>query len=228
MRKWSLSTEGHWKKECHTMSEKPKSADEYIAEQKNAVSQNPECGTSHYNLAVALMGKQRFDEAEHHLHEAIDCSPTLAEAYIQLGALSYRRGDLEGCLRYNQQAVKTRPGFSEGHGNIGFVHLQMGNVDDAIKSLERATHFNFRFVQAYTSLATAYLIKGQVDESIEACQNALKIEPNFPIAHNNIAIAYMEKGNFPLAIQHADKAVELGYEVAPQILDELKAYRESD
>ncbi len=38
-------------------------------------------------------------------------------------------------------------------------------------------------------------------------------------------IAYMEKGEFKQAIEHADKAVELGYEVAPQILEELDTHR---
>jgi hypothetical protein len=35
----------------------------------------------------------------------------------------------------------------------------------------------------------------------------------------------MEKGEFVKAIPHADRAVELGYEVAPQILEELAGYR---
>lgn len=207
--------------------DKARNAQEYIAQQRQAIASNPDCGTSHYNLAVALMGIEEFEEAETELLAAIDCSPSLAEGYVQLGALCLRRGDMEGCLKWNQQAVKMRPGFSEGHGNIGFVHLQMGNVDEAIVSLKRATHFNFRYVQAFVSLATAHLMKGEVEESIEANQQALKIEPDFPIAHNNLGIAYMEKGDFAKAIEHIDRAAALGYEVAPQILDELKPYRQA-
>lgn len=63
----------------------PQNADEQIARLREALTQNAECGTTHYNLAVALLGKQEFAEAEKELHEAIDCSPTLAEAYVQLG-----------------------------------------------------------------------------------------------------------------------------------------------
>lgn len=202
-----------------------KNADEYISAHRKMLADNPECGTTHYNLAVALMGQGKFDEAEKELLEAIDCSPGLAEGYVQLGAICLKRGDLEGCLDWNQRAVKARPGFSEGHGNIGFVQLQLGNLTEGIKSLERATHFNFRFVQAYATLASAYLMNGEVDKSIAACESALKVEPDFPIAHNNLAIAYMEKGDFAKAIAHADRAVELGYEVAPQILEELAAHR---
>ena len=117
---------------------KAKNVEEYIARQEAAIASNPDCGTSHYNLAVALLGQKKYDEAEKELHEAIGCSPTLAEAYVQLGGISLQRGDLENCLYYNKQAVQTRAGFAEGYSNIGFVYLQQGKPDEAIPALEKA------------------------------------------------------------------------------------------
>jgi tetratricopeptide (TPR) repeat protein len=201
--------------------EKPKNVDEFVAQQRAAIAANPDCGTSHYNLAVGLLGKKQYAEAEQMLFKAIECSPSLAEAYVLLGGIRLKDGDLDGCLEFNQQAVKARPGFSEGYGNIGFVQLQKGNVDKAIQALERATAFNFRFLQAFTTLASAYLMKGLVDQSIEAGLKAIKLEPNFPVAHNNLAIAYLQKGSFDLAKQHCDKAIALGYQVAPEIISDI-------
>ena len=63
---------------------KSKNADEFIAQQRRAIVQNPECGNSHYNLAVALMGQKKYDEAEKHLYEAIENSQSLAEAYVAI------------------------------------------------------------------------------------------------------------------------------------------------
>jgi Tfp pilus assembly protein PilF len=45
------------------------------------------------------------------------------------------------------------------------------------------------------------------------------------VAYNNLGIAYLEKGEYALAVQHLDKALDLGYEVAPGIMDEIKKYR---
>ena len=73
-----------------------KNADEFIAAHRQALAGNPDCGTTHYNLAVALMGQGKINEAEKELLEAIECSPTLAEAYVQMGAICLKRGDLEG------------------------------------------------------------------------------------------------------------------------------------
>ena len=207
--------------------ERPGNVKEYIAIQRNAIAANPECGTSHYNLAVALLGLRQYEEAENELHRAIECSPGLAEAYVQLGGVCLMRGDLDQCLEYNKQAVKVKPGFSEGYGNIGFVHMQKGNIDEAIKALERATAFNFRFIQAFTTLANAYLMKGQ-KESIKSNKKALELDGNFAVAHNNIAVAYLENKDIEKAIWHCDKAIELGYDVPPGLIKELEPYRKKE
>jgi len=68
-------------------------------------------------------------------------------------------------------------------------------------------------------------MKGMVDESIEADLKALDREEGFAVAHNNLAIAYLEKKNYELAIKHGDKARELGYDIAPEILKEIDGYR---
>jgi tetratricopeptide (TPR) repeat protein len=204
---------------------KAKNVEEFIAAQRAAIASNPECGNSHYNLAVALIGLKKYDEAEKELKEAIHCSPTLAEAYVQLGGICLQRGDLDGCLDYNQKAVHSRAGFAEGWGNIGFVQLQKGNIDKAIDALEKATRWNPNFIQAYATLANAYLMKGMVDKSIEINLKVLQLQPSFAIAHNNLAIAYLEKGEYEMAADHCAKAVALGYEVAPEILKEVDAHR---
>jgi len=87
--------------------EKAKSAEEYIANQRASIVSNPECSASRYNLAVALMGQKKYDEAEAELREAIEISPNHAEAYVQLGGICLQRGDLDGCLKYNELATLT-------------------------------------------------------------------------------------------------------------------------
>jgi len=204
---------------------KDKNVQEYIARHRAAVASNPECGTSHYNLAIGLLGQKKYDEAEKELLAAVECSPNLAEAYVQLGGICLQRGDLEGCLNYNKRAVHSRAGFAEGYGNIGFVQLQLGNIEEAIPALEKAIRWNPKFLQAYTTLANAYLMKGMIDESIDTGLKVTELAPDFAVGHNNLGIAYLEKGVHDLAIKYIDQAVKLGYEVAPEILDEIKKYR---
>ncbi len=217
--------------------DKPRNADEYIAVLRSQIEQNTECGTTYYNLAVALLGKQEYEEAEEALHNAVECTPNLAEAYVLLGGLCLRNNDLDGCLKYNKIAVKSRAGFAEGYGNIGFVLLQqctgedpeadINRLEEAIKNLQKAVVFNPKFVQAFTTLGTAYFMKGLIDEGIAANLKAVSIEPNFPIAHNNLAVAYLEKGEYDKSIKHCDIAEELGFDVLDQLKKELEPHRKT-
>ncbi len=207
------------------MSDLPKDVDEYIAKYQSAVQMNEECGTSHYNLAVGYLGKRMFNEAEKELLAAIDCSPSLAEAYVQMGGICLHRGDLDGCLDWNKRATQARAGFAEAYGNLGFVYLQKGELEESLKFLEKAIAFNSQFIQAYVTLGSAYLMSGAVDESIAASEKALSIDPDFPVAHNNLSLAHIEKGDWEKAISHADKAEALGYTIAPEVKKALDAHR---
>lgn len=194
---------------------------DYLKTYEKQIAANPECGLTRYNYAVALVAQNKFDEAEVQLREAVGCSPTLAEAYVLMGGICLQRNDLEGCLKYNQQATQVRPRFAEGYGNIGFIHLQQGDIDKAITALEKAVNFNPKFLQAHTNLGNAYLMKGMIDKSIETNQNVIKMAPAFAVAHNNLAIAYLQKGDLAKAREYCEQAESLGYDVAPEIKNEI-------
>jgi len=197
---------------------------EFIEQQRQAIAQNPECGNSHYNLAIGLLGLKQYEEAERELLAAIENSPTMAEAYVQLGGICLQRGDLDGCLSWNKKAIRVRAGFSEGWGNIGFVHMQQGNLEEAIYALEKATRWNPKFVQALTTLANAYLANGEVEESIKTNLKVLDLESDFAVAHNNLAVAYLENGQYAEADRHCTTALELGYDVLPELQDEIRKH----
>ncbi len=200
--------------------------DEYIEELKIALAKNMDCGNTHYNLAVALLSKGLWEEAKGEFMAAIQSSPSLAEAYVDLGGLYFQQGDLENCIRLNLEAIKVRPKFSVPYGNVGFAYLQKGDVDAAIDTLEKAMEINPQFVQALTTLASAYFMKGRVEDSIAASLKALELAPHFGVAHNNLALGYLEKGDRRKAIEHLDQAAAHGFAVDPEFLKELEPYRE--
>jgi tetratricopeptide (TPR) repeat protein len=69
-------------------------------------------------------------------------------------------------------------------------------------------------------------MKGLYEEGIQANLEAVQIQPEFPIAHNNLAVGYLELEDYETAISHCDKARELGYDVAPDLLKELAPHRQ--
>ena len=199
--------------------------DEYIADLKAEIASNDQCATHHYNLGLAFLSKRDFVAAEEALLEAVRNSPHLAEAYVQLEGICLERGDLEGCLRYNEEAANCRARFAIPWSNIGFVHIQRGEPDKAITALNKALKWDPKFVQAKNSLATAHFMKGDLETCAKLCRELLEKEPGFAPAWNNLALALFEQKDYAAAIDAADKAAELGFDVPEGFLEELKAHR---
>lgn len=107
------------KKEGHpAMKARYDDLDEYIADLKAEIAQNEQCATHYYNLGLALLTKRDFVAAEESFLNAVRNSPHLAEAYVQLGGICLERGDLDGCLRYNEEAANCRAKFPVPWSNI--------------------------------------------------------------------------------------------------------------
>ncbi len=198
--------------------------DEYIADLKAEIADNEQCANHYYNLGLALLTKRDFIAAEEAFLNAVRNSPHLAEAYVQLGGICLERGDLDGCLRYNEEASNCRAKFPVPWSNIAFVHLQRGEPDKAITALNKALKWDPNFVQAQNALATAYFMKGDSEACETQCLSIIKKEPAFAPAWNNLALAYFDRGEFAKAKEAADKAQELGFEVSEGFLEELKTH----
>lgn len=207
------------------MKERYDDIDEYIADLKKEISANEKCASHHYNLGVALLSKRDFTAAEEAFLNALRNSPHLAEAYVQLGGICMHRGDLEGCLRYNEEAANCRPKYSIAQSNIAFVYLQKGEPDKALKSLDKALNWDPKFVQARNALATAHFMQGKLEESEQDCRQLLADEPEFAPAWNNLALALFQQGRAEEAIEACDRALNLGYDVPEGFLKELEPFR---
>lgn len=197
--------------------------DDYIADLEDKLVKNDQCANSHYNLGVAYVSKRRYEEAKTSFLRAAERAPTMAEAYVQLGGLAMRDGDLDACLRMNQAAVQARARFAVPHGNIGFCLLQMGDVDNAVKALRKAVKLDSQFVQAHATLGSALYMSGELDESIEMSSKAVELHPKFGPAWNNLALAYLEKGDAQKAMDCVKRAQECNFEVHPGLIADIEA-----
>lgn len=195
--------------------------DDYIADLQAEIAQNDNCANHHYNLGVALLSKHDSVAAEEAFLAAVRNSPRLAEAYVQLGGLCLQRGDLDGCLRYNQEAANCRAKFPVPWSNIGFVHLQRGETDKAVTALQKALKWDPDFVQAMATLGSAYYMQGDYEASLAISRKAVEKYPGFGPAWNNVALALLECGQRAEAVEAAQKALDSGYDVPEAFLKEL-------
>jgi len=111
---------------------------------------------------------------------------------------------------------------------MGLYWVNKGDVDKALSEFERAVALKRTpgaLCMALNNAGLAYEGKGLPDAAISMFQNALSINPNDAEAHYNLAGTYYHKGEFELAIQHCDRAKELGREIHPDLAERLRPYR---
>ena len=202
-----------------------KDVDAYIAEQQAKLQDNPQCANTYYNLGLGLLSKRMFKEAEEAFLKAVDCSPKLVEAYVQLGGIAMQRGDIASCKHYNEVAAKTMPLFAVPFANLGFCHLQVGEADKAIQYFQKAVKKDPKYVQAIASLGGAYYMTGDLEAAEHWCTKALGIAPEFGPALNNLALVYLERKDYPKAVEYLEKAIATGFEPPEGLIEELAPYR---
>lgn len=207
------------------MKERYDDIDEYIADLQEEIKKNEKCANHYYNLGLAFLAKRDFVAAEEALLKAVGNSPRLAEAYVQLGGICQQRGDLEGCLHYNEEAANCRPKFAIPQANIAYVHLQKGEPDKAMDALAKALQWNPDFVQAKNAMATALFMKGDYAASEKECRDILANEPKFAPAWHNLSLALFEQGKYDEALEASDKAASLGFDIPEGFLKDLQAHR---
>lgn len=205
------------------MNTTAQNADDYIAEQKNKLAKNPQCANTRYNLGVAYLSKRMWHEAEREFRQAVQDSPKMAEAYVQLGGICMHRGDLDGCMSLNKMAKEIRPAFAVPFANIGFCLLQQGKVEDAIASLRKAVGRDPTFVQAWSTLGSAFYMQNDLDEAEKALAKALELEPRFGPAYNNLALVWLDRGDKAKALENVELARKWGYEVDPKLVEQIEA-----
>ena len=199
--------------------------DEYIRDLQEEIKTNEKCAKHYYNLGLAFLSKRDFVAAEDAFLKAVENSPRLAEAYVQLGGICQSRGDLDGCLRYNEEAANLRPKFAIPQNNIAYAHLQKGEPDKAMGAIAKALQWNPNFIQAKNALGIAHYMKKEYEAAEKVFLDLLRDQPEFAPAWHNLALNYFDQGRFEEAVDASDRATNLGYEAPEGFLKDLEPYR---
>jgi tetratricopeptide (TPR) repeat protein len=96
----------------------------------------------HYNLALVLIAKGVYPEAEEHLREAVRLRGDYAEAHNNLGNLLAMRGDREGALAEYRTAVRHDPSLAPAWDNLGLLLQAGGDRAGARDAFMRAVNIS--------------------------------------------------------------------------------------
>jgi tetratricopeptide (TPR) repeat protein len=127
---------------------------------------------------------------------------------------------LFSCATTQQTQLNSRD--ADVYINRGLAYCQKGQYDQAISDLSKAIEINPRLPHAYNNRGWAYIKKLQYDQALSDFNKTIKIDPRFAEAYFNRAVVYFLKKKYDKSLVDVMMAQQLGYQIPPQFLDDLR------
>lgn len=181
----------------------------YIKYLKEQLAFEPQSATLHYNLGLAYTHKGLSAEAISEFKQAIECDPTLAQAYVNIGGL-YADSEPQKSIEANMKALEINPDLGAAHSNLAFGYLREGEPDKAVIHGEKALELMPGSAKAYQLLAAAYIESGALEASAKLSRKMIEEGVSPASAHLNLSIALKAMGRQEEADEHerAARALE--------------------
>ena len=167
---------------------------------REEVRRKPNLSLPHQNLANALRGLGRFDEAIAEYRTAIRINADDSLTHNNLGNVLEERGRLEEAIAEYRAAIRLAPAFAAAHQNLGFALQKEGKLEDAIAEYRTAIRLNPDYAECYDNLGSALRLQGKFDEAIAASRRAVRLKPDYAAAHNNLGMTLKIQGKLEEAI----------------------------
>jgi Tfp pilus assembly protein PilF len=180
---------------------------------------------AYFNLGVYYNDNGRAGEAIEQFKKAIEINPRYAMAHNNLGIAYTKNGMLNEAVYEYEQALAINPRHAKAHYNLGVIYFRQGDFDRAMVKFKDAIALNPNYTEAHYNLGNTYDKKGLWDNAITEHKKAIALNPRHAMAYNNLAVIYCyRKGDLKLAADYCKRAIKLGYEVHPVLLEALKSH----
>ena len=173
------------------------------------------------NLAHALAGQRRLEEAVAHYRAALRIKPDFAEAHHNLGLALADQGKVSEAMTHYADALRALPDYLEAHNNLAVALAGKGRNAEAIRHFAEAVRIDPTVAVAHNNLGVALAREGRLEEAARELAEALRLEPgyaeartNLAVAHNGLGAALADQGKADEAIDHYVQALRLRPDLA--------------
>jgi tetratricopeptide (TPR) repeat protein len=173
---------------------------------------NPRHPDTLYGLARVYLFKNKQEEGEQLLLQAVEINPEFHVARLDLSTLYIRQDRWQESIVQSQMLLDdpTFPAPWAAHSNHGFAAFQLGREAEAREHLEIAREYNATYWPALLNLAILESQEGHRLEAVELFNRALELDLG-PSAgaetHYRLAEVYVSLGKRKRAMGHLRTAV---------------------
>jgi Flp pilus assembly protein TadD len=188
------------------------------ASSKRALELDPNSAEAHSSRGLTLSHQHRYEEADAEFQEAMRLDPTLYEAPYFYGRTLQSQGKLYEAAKMYERAVAIRPDEYQTLSYLAMAFQSLGNKEKMVetsarmvKAAERAVMLNPGDSRAYYLGAINLERIGESEKAQEWANRALKLDPSHPVMLYNLACFHSVAGRVDVAIDHVERALELGF-----------------
>jgi tetratricopeptide (TPR) repeat protein len=166
-------------------------------------------------LGLNYLDLREWDKARHHFERAIELSPDYGRAYMHLGNVRQKTGDLEGALKLYRTALKYLMDVN-AYLDLGWVQILMRKLDGAREAYD---HLIAEGAMEFTAFYQLGLIDdlegrhekalGRYESAISICRKQLANDPDNPYCLATLAQAQARLGKKDEAIATAGRAAAM-------------------
>jgi serine/threonine protein kinase/tetratricopeptide (TPR) repeat protein len=205
---------------CHRFFEHA-GGDEALAQaesaSRRALKLDPELAEAHASRGLALTYQHRFDEASVEFERAMELDSALYEAPWYYARSLQAQGNLDQAVVLYERAAELRVDDYQALLFAAIAYRGLGRNEEmrvtaprAVAAAERALALNPGDSRALYLGAMAHQILGDVSRADEWARRAVQSDPANPLMLYNIGCLYAVAGKPGLALDHLERAIELG------------------
>lgn len=192
---------------------------------RKAVGLDPAFTVAHYNLGLALLRLEDYDDAVHAFTSAVRLEPTYADAWFHMGLARMAQDDYEDAEVAFENALQYRPGNPAMRYRLGQTLWQLGRWGEAVDVWEALMfdspgHATIGRVQeelprAYYNLGRARQLGEDAEGAERAYREALRLVPDDLPTLTNFGLLLRSQGDHDEAIELFERGLE--YESTPSL-----------
>jgi len=196
--------------------------DEALADYTHAIESDPTYAPAYINRGNLYLELQRFNDAINDFEQAIRFGLTEAKGYIGRGIVYENLHRYENALSDFNYATKLDPTSAEAHYNRGIVNDKLGRYDEALKDYTRVIELDVNYGKAYSNRGIIHSILQHNEEALADFTRVIQLDPSNAKVYYNVGTLLFNQGELRKALQHFEKAAELGLSQGVQYAELLK------
>lgn len=171
---------------------------------RDIVRKSPALARAHYNLALALDGAGRTDEALREAAIAAKLDREDARPWNLVGMIEAKRGRTDDAIEAFNLALELYPDAPYTHLNLGVAYMSKGMTDRAMEHFFTAMRLDPKDPEIWTRIGKAYRVSSNTREAISFFERAVALDPSNPEYRFNLQKAIdasLQTGSGPVQQQ---------------------------